>query len=579
TVSAPARPVPAGANTAVFNLWHVAWVAWLIGVSLALLPTAGGMFSLWRLERRSRHETSFTWLDLLRQLLAGLGLNRPVRLLKSARRRMPMTWGVWRPRVLLPEESESWPAERRRVVLLHELAHAKRWDYATQLAAQLACALHWFNPLVWLAARPMVTERERACDDIVLSHGAKPADYAEQVLEIAVGVPLGRLAAFGGIAMARPSKLESRLRAILEGRRNRAALTRMAVLSALALAAVVVVPVAMVRAAPGQAATPAAQGAAGPATSFSSNGVVALHPATLVGRWYDGREGASTMLELNADGGGRIVSKRADYIRWQYNKDTGLVSLSYLAQYDPTKVTRTLRFSPNADALVGEFYGPDDKEHTFRRPSRSANSSRGLGESIGGNWGEPVEGFRVRLHAPTPTERDCTTNYHLWQLEVDGSWYVPATSMKSDPLIDGTSGSGSVGALLEVFPGYPWTNLPLVLNAVWRTAHSNEVGTAQLGGGGIWYSAGFKPERLKLAPGKHTVVLAVLGAPKFAGPVPVRALSEPVDIEVQTNVPERLGLNATPPGGNSAQSQPTGDIPGRLVDDETGEAITNVSKF
>ena len=68
----------------------------------------------------------------------------------------------------------------------------------------LVCALYWFNPLVWLAARRMVAERERACDDIVLRHGAKPADYAEQVLEISAGLSTGWLAGSGGIAMAAP---------------------------------------------------------------------------------------------------------------------------------------------------------------------------------------------------------------------------------------------------------------------------------------------------------------------------------------------------------------------------------------
>ena len=149
------------------------------------------------------------WLDLLTGLLADLKLNRPVRLLKSGLRRMPMTWGVWPVRILLPEESESWLIERRRVVLLHELAHAKRWDYVTHMVAHLACALHWFNPLVWFAARQMVAEREQACDDLVLSRGAKPADYAEQVLAIGAGLLADQWSEHGAIAMTRAAQLEN----------------------------------------------------------------------------------------------------------------------------------------------------------------------------------------------------------------------------------------------------------------------------------------------------------------------------------------------------------------------------------
>jgi beta-lactamase regulating signal transducer with metallopeptidase domain len=167
------------------SLRELGMAVWMAGFAFVLLRTLTGLASLWWLERGSRLETSSSWLELLRRLVAGLRLRRAVTLLKSHRRQMPMTWGVMRPKLLLPEESEEWPEERRRVVLLHELAHARRWDYATNLLTRLACALWWFNPLVWLAARQMAAERERACDDIVLNHGAKPAAYAEQLLGIA----------------------------------------------------------------------------------------------------------------------------------------------------------------------------------------------------------------------------------------------------------------------------------------------------------------------------------------------------------------------------------------------------------
>ena len=98
---------------------------------------------------------------------------------------MPLTWGIARPRVLLPAGTEAWPADRLEAVLTHELAHVRRRDCAWQLVAEAACALHWFNPLAWAAARRLRLESEHACDDQVLIAGSRGADYAGHLLDVA----------------------------------------------------------------------------------------------------------------------------------------------------------------------------------------------------------------------------------------------------------------------------------------------------------------------------------------------------------------------------------------------------------
>jgi beta-lactamase regulating signal transducer with metallopeptidase domain len=222
---------------------------WLGGVLITSAPALVGLVSLWRLRRGSERVSERSWLELLQECAGDLGLSRRVALLKSAQRKMPMTWGLFRPRLLLPEEAENWLGERRRVVLLHELAHVKRWDYFTNLLTQVTRALYWFNPLVWLVCRQIVVERERACDDLVLSHSADPAKYAEEILQLASGLESSRPAAFAAIAMARHSHLEGRLVAILDGTRDRAGMSRIAVLLTLALGATTVLaPVAMLSA-------------------------------------------------------------------------------------------------------------------------------------------------------------------------------------------------------------------------------------------------------------------------------------------------------------------------------------------
>jgi beta-lactamase regulating signal transducer with metallopeptidase domain len=86
-----------------------------------------------------------------------------------------VTIGILRPVILLPADAVSWPVERRALVLAHELAHVGRFDTLTQLMAQVAVALFWFDPLLWLAARRMGVEREFACDDAGLREGSAPS--------------------------------------------------------------------------------------------------------------------------------------------------------------------------------------------------------------------------------------------------------------------------------------------------------------------------------------------------------------------------------------------------------------------
>ncbi|MCX6953665.1 MAG: hypothetical protein NTV51_16060 [Verrucomicrobia bacterium] len=227
-----------------------AWVLaiWMIGFVSALVPAIAGLISLRRLQRHSRIETSGPLWAALRQLSADLGLALPIRLLTSASRSMPMTWGLRQPLILLPAEAAGWSPDRQRMVLLHELAHIQRRDFASTLLVRFVCALYWFNPLVWLAARRLRLEQERACDDLVLRRGAGPEGYAEEVLRLAAGPTCPALEELGALAMARPSTLESRLLAILDRTCNRAAPSRLAILASALLAAAAVVPVAMLRA-------------------------------------------------------------------------------------------------------------------------------------------------------------------------------------------------------------------------------------------------------------------------------------------------------------------------------------------
>jgi hypothetical protein len=177
---------------------------------------------------------------------------------------MPMAWGLVRAHVLLPSEADDWPLARQRVVLLHELAHVKRRDCLTQAMAHIACATYWFNPLVWIAARRLRAERERACDDLVLAAGTRGSDYADHLLDIARSLRTGAWPTWSAVTMAHRSQLEGRLMAILNPALPRRSPTRAAAAVVAAMAFVCVTtlagvrPVAKAEAAGREAAAPAA---------------------------------------------------------------------------------------------------------------------------------------------------------------------------------------------------------------------------------------------------------------------------------------------------------------------------------
>jgi beta-lactamase regulating signal transducer with metallopeptidase domain len=141
---------------------RIAFLVWCIGAALVALPMLLGHIRVWLISESAQPAVGGPWGALASVLPDSLGLKGRVRIMVSERATMPMAFGIVNPTVLLPADAEQWPFARRRDVMLHELAHVARRDCLTQLIAQAACALYWFDPLVWLASRALRGERERA---------------------------------------------------------------------------------------------------------------------------------------------------------------------------------------------------------------------------------------------------------------------------------------------------------------------------------------------------------------------------------------------------------------------------------
>jgi beta-lactamase regulating signal transducer with metallopeptidase domain len=190
-------------------------LAWLGVVALVLAWLALGAFTVRRIVAKARTLTDASWLDPLYETADRLDLEQAPRLVMSSRIEMPFACGILRPTVVLPASAEQWSDERRRVVLFHELAHIKRRDLVGHTVGRLVCAVYWFHPLVWSAAKQLRAESERACDDLVLACGARASDYANHLLEIVTSVRRQGAPAMA-LPMANRREFEGRMLAILD---------------------------------------------------------------------------------------------------------------------------------------------------------------------------------------------------------------------------------------------------------------------------------------------------------------------------------------------------------------------------
>ena len=219
-----------------------AWLAWGPKASLPILspvPSGGAATTLAistpTLSRTKEHpsisarqpEPRSTPSLLFATYLAGaltlllrlaIGTIRSQRLTREACV-VPVTVGVFRPRIILPESARDWPQSRLDAVLIHEREHARRRDPLFQWVALLNRSIFWFHPLAWWLERRLSALAEESCDAAVLAQGHHPADYSELLLDLSRSVEQAgmRVDAIGmSVAMHMPGAfLSHRIRRML----------------------------------------------------------------------------------------------------------------------------------------------------------------------------------------------------------------------------------------------------------------------------------------------------------------------------------------------------------------------------
>jgi beta-lactamase regulating signal transducer with metallopeptidase domain len=222
----------------MFSVARWALIGWAVVVGAILFWLLMGALAVRRIVRGAVTLDDDSWLHPMYDAADRLGLEHAPRVVMSHLIEMPFACGVAQPTIVLPRSAEQWSEERRRVVLFHELAHVRRRDLLGHTLGRLTCALYWFHPLVWSAAKRLRAESERACDDLVLAcGGARPSEYANHLLEIVTSIRMQGAPATA-LPMADKKEFEGRMLAILDPAITRATPSRsQSVLLTLGLAA------------------------------------------------------------------------------------------------------------------------------------------------------------------------------------------------------------------------------------------------------------------------------------------------------------------------------------------------------
>jgi beta-lactamase regulating signal transducer with metallopeptidase domain len=191
-------------------------VVWAVLASWFLFGVARAVWHVRRLRKSCSPVDAASIDPVLRQTLQHGSTQRNVVLCTSATVRVPTAIGFFKPAIVIPD----WVMQELSTVeinqiLIHELAHLRRWDDWTNLAQQLVKALFFFHPAVWWVEKKAALEREMACDDAVLET-ASPRAYAECLARLAEKSVLQRSVALAQAAIGKIRQTSLRVAQILD---------------------------------------------------------------------------------------------------------------------------------------------------------------------------------------------------------------------------------------------------------------------------------------------------------------------------------------------------------------------------
>ena len=171
------------------------------------------------------------------------GIRRRIPVLLSPLCLIPFAFGIFRPRILLPQEAACWSGGRLLAALTHELTHIRRRDQISQTASYAVCVLFWFVPPAWLAYAAMMREAEICCDQQVINRGIQGPEYAREIVELARGCEGRILLPSVSSVMGKKSILKERIKRVLRLKPTQRSFGVRGAVRVLAVCLVCVVPI------------------------------------------------------------------------------------------------------------------------------------------------------------------------------------------------------------------------------------------------------------------------------------------------------------------------------------------------
>lgn len=162
-------------NKNELNWLRIGSLVWLGGF-LVLCGYYMASALLFRVRTRDPHKIADDKVvSALAESSTKLNMKRQIHVYETSFLRSPCLYGLWKPRIYVPEDIIAIADSRQLShILLHELTHYKRKDLWFNALWMLSVGLHWYNPMVWLAVREMKADQEVACDASVLESLDEP---------------------------------------------------------------------------------------------------------------------------------------------------------------------------------------------------------------------------------------------------------------------------------------------------------------------------------------------------------------------------------------------------------------------